>query len=61
MRYTPPAGGLGRAVAKLFQREPQIQARRDLRRFKQLIETGEVSVNASPSGRKSESPTEARI
>jgi uncharacterized membrane protein len=61
MRYTPPAGGLGRAVAKLFQREPEIQARRDLRRFKQLIETGEVSVNASPSGRKSESPTEARI
>ena len=38
-----------------------IQARRDLRRFKQLLETGEVTVNASPSARKSESPTEARI
>lgn len=61
LRYTPPAGELGRLVAKVFQREPNVQARRDLRRFKQLMETGEVPVNASPSGRKSESPTEARI
>ena len=61
LRYTPPAGELGRLVAKVLQREPNVQARRDLRRFKQLMETGEVPVNASPSGRKSESPTEARI
>ena len=61
MTYDPPAGTLGKVVAKLFQREPEIQARRDLRRFKQLLETGEVTVNASPSARKSESPTEARI
>jgi uncharacterized membrane protein len=59
--YTPPGGVLGKAVAKLFQREPNVQARRDLRRFKQLLETGEVTTNASPSGRASESPTEARI
>ncbi len=55
--YDPPAGALGRAVAKLFQREPNVQARRDLRRFKQLMETGEVTSSASPSGRKSENPT----
>ena len=61
MTYAPPAGSLGKLVAKLFQREPNIQERRDLRRFKQLLETGEVTVNASPSARKSESPTEARI
>ena len=61
MTYDPPGGALGKMVAKLFQREPHIQARRDLRRFKQLLETGEVTVNASPSGRGSESPTEARI
>ena len=61
MTYAPPAGAIGKLVAKLFQREPAIQARRDLRRFKQLLETGEVTVNASPSARKSESPTEARI
>jgi uncharacterized membrane protein len=61
MTYDPPAGAIGKLVAKLFQREPNIQARRDLRRFKQLLETGEVTVNASPSARKSESPTQARI
>jgi uncharacterized membrane protein len=61
MRYTPPGGSIGKGLAKLFQREPGIQARRDLRRFKQLMETGEVSTNASPSGRASETPSEARI
>ncbi len=60
-RYTPPGGIVGKGLAKLFQREPKIQARRDLKRFKQLMETGEVATNASPSGRKSESPSEARI
>jgi len=61
MSYDPPGGAIGRGIAKLLQREPSIQARRDLRRFKQLMETGEVTVNASPSARPSESPTEARI
>ena len=61
MAYDPPGGAIGRGIAKLLQREPTVQARRDLRRFKQLMETGEVSVNASPSARKSENPTEARI
>lgn len=41
--YDPPAGVVGKVLAKLFQREPAIQARRDLRRFKQLMETGEVA------------------
>ena len=61
MRYDPPGGIVGKGLAKLFQREPHIQARRDLRRFKSLMETGEVATNASPSSRKSESPTEPRI
>jgi len=61
MRYDPPGGIVGKGLAKLFQREPKIQARRDLRRFKQLMENGEVATNASPSGRKSETPTESRI
>ncbi len=55
--YDPPAGAIGRAVAKVLQREPNVQARRDLRRFKQLMETGEITTSASPSGRKSEEPT----
>jgi uncharacterized membrane protein len=52
--YHPPGGAVGKALAKLFQREPNIQARRDLRRFKQLMETGEVSTTepqmAAPRG-----------
>lgn len=46
--YDPPAGGLGKVVAKVLQREPRIQARRELRRFKQLMETGEVSTSQAP-------------
>jgi uncharacterized membrane protein len=61
MRYTPPAGLPGRAIAKILQREPNVQARRDLRRFKMLQETGEIATNASPSARKSESPKQATI
>lgn len=41
--YAPPAGLIGKVIAKMFQREPAIQARRDLRRFKQLMETGEIA------------------
>ena len=61
MTYDPPGGTIGKLAAKLFRREPAIQARLDLRRFKQLLETGEVTTNASPSARESESPTESRI
>jgi uncharacterized membrane protein len=44
--YDPPGGVIGKVVAKMFQREPKLQARRDLRRFKQLIETGEIATGA---------------
>lgn len=44
--YDPPGGAIGQFIAKLFQREPRIQARRDLRRFKQLMETGEIATAA---------------
>lgn len=43
--YTPPGGALGAIVAKLFGEEPQQQVDGDIRRFKQLIETGEVVVS----------------
>lgn len=61
LAYDPPAGQLGRITAKMLQREPEVQARRDLHRFKQLMETGEVASNASPSARSSERPTEPHI
>lgn len=44
--YDPPGGAIGQLIAKLFQREPAIQARRELRRFKQYMEAGEVSTSA---------------
>ena len=47
--YDPPGGAVGKLIAKLFQKEPKIQARRDLRRFKQLMETGEVSTAQPPA------------
>lgn len=46
MSYNPPAGNLGRTIAKLFQREPEVQARHDLKRFKGLMETGEIATSA---------------
>lgn len=45
MSYDPPAGLIGRIVAKISQREPEVQLRRDLRRLKQLMETGEIATN----------------
>ena len=42
LQYNPPAGRLGAAVARLLGEEPTVQIHDDLRRFKQLIETGEI-------------------
>lgn len=46
INYGPPGGTIGKVIAKLFQREPAVQARRDLRRFKQLMETGEIATSS---------------
>lgn len=43
MQYMPPAGVLGAAVAKLFGEEPEQQLKADLRRLKQILETGEIA------------------
>ncbi|TVT13559.1 SRPBCC family protein, partial [Amycolatopsis rhizosphaerae] len=40
--YEPPGGRLGARIAKLFGEAPDQQLRDDLRRFKQVLETGEV-------------------
>ena len=42
LQYDAPAGKVGTAVAKLFGEEPSQQIRDDLRRFKQVMEIGEV-------------------
>jgi uncharacterized membrane protein len=46
--YDPPGGEIGKLIAKLFQKEPKVQARQDMRRLKQLLETGEVSRSDAP-------------
>ena len=46
--YDPPGGVVGKVVAKVMQREPRVQARRELRRFKQLMETGEIPTSKAP-------------
>jgi uncharacterized membrane protein len=42
MQYRPPAGVVGAAAAKLFGKEPAQQVQEELRRFKQLMEAGEI-------------------
>ncbi|HEV7656331.1 MAG TPA: SRPBCC family protein [Mycobacteriales bacterium] len=53
LTYEPPAGRVGNAVARLLGQEPRQQVTDDLRRFKQILETGEVvRSDASPQGAK---------
>lgn len=42
LHYDLPGGRLGQTVAKLLGEEPEQQVRDDLRRFKQVLETGDV-------------------
>ena len=52
LQYNPPGGKLGAAVAWVFGEEPHRQVREDLRRFKALLETGEIpTTEGQPSGR----------
>ena len=54
LQYAPPAGKLGATIAWLLGHEPSKTIREDLRRFKQLIEAGEVpTIEGQPRGRQS--------
>ncbi|BCS31042.1 hypothetical protein TBR22_A02410 [Luteitalea sp. TBR-22] len=55
LEYKPPAGSLGRGIAWLFGEEPRQQVKEDLRRFKQLMETGEIPL-AEGSGLRAAQP-----
>jgi uncharacterized membrane protein len=53
LRYTVPAGKLGSSVARYFGEEPHQQLDDDLRRFKQVLETGEVvRSEGAPGGKR---------
>ena len=45
LSFVPPLGDIGRLIGTLFQTDPLIQGRRELRRFKMLMEAGEVATN----------------
>ncbi|HEX4682014.1 MAG TPA: SRPBCC family protein [Gemmatimonadaceae bacterium] len=46
LRYDPPGGALGAAIAKLFGEEPSRTVQEDLRRLKQILESDEVATTA---------------
>ena len=51
LQYKPPAGTVGRYVAKLFGEEPEQQIQEDLRNFKRIMETGEIpTIQGQPRG-----------
>ena len=55
LQYDPPAGKLGATAAWLVGEDPQRQIAEDLRRFKQLIESGDVTSDeyrSSPSSQR---------
>jgi uncharacterized membrane protein len=43
LRYDPPAGKLGAAIARIFGEDADSQVQEDLRLFKRLIETGQTT------------------
>jgi uncharacterized membrane protein len=51
LAYRPPGGMAGATIAKLFNQSPEQQIYDDLRRLKQVLETGEiVRSDGSPEG-----------
>jgi uncharacterized membrane protein len=52
MRFEPPLGAVGKALMRAFHPFPRAVAGKTLRRFKSLIETGEIpTLEHNPSGR----------
>ena len=53
LEYNPPGGALAATVAKLFGEEPEQQIGDELRRFKMLMEAGEIATTeGQATGRK---------
>ena len=49
LKYDPPAGKVGTAIANLFGMSPARQIREDMRRFKQILEAGEIPTTQGQS------------
>lgn len=53
LKYDPPGGKVGTFLAKLFGKAPDQEIRADLRRFKELLEAGEIpSTKGQPHGQR---------
>ncbi len=53
LEFDPPGGIVGRAIAGLFHEVPEEMIKGDLRRFRQLMETGEIpTTEGQPTGRE---------
>ena len=53
LKDDPPAGKVGSAIASLFGASPAHQIHEDLRRFKQILEAGEIpTTKGQSSGRR---------
>jgi uncharacterized membrane protein len=48
LAYHQAGGALGELWGRLFHHDPRLQTRRELRRFKQLMESGEVATSEPP-------------
>ena len=52
----PTAGAIGAAIAKLMREDPANQVMEDLRRLKQLMETGEIATTEGQATGKEAAP-----
>jgi uncharacterized membrane protein len=53
LKYDPPAGKFGTALAKLVGVSPEAQIKADMRHFKQLLEAGEIpTIKGQPHGKR---------
>lgn len=59
--YDPPGGAVGKLAATLFQMEPGQQAKRDLRRLKMFLETGEIATTKAPDAAPRYKKSEATV
>jgi uncharacterized membrane protein len=60
LQYLPPGGPLGAFAARLLGRDPGMQVEEDLRRFKTMLETGEVPANLHAYNKSEEKKAERK-
>lgn len=60
-RYAPPGGRAGVVLAKLFGKDAGSEIEDDLRRFKQLMETGEIASVTGQSSAREPRVTEVQL